>query len=94
MGLFGDVFDEVAVDDAAVGVDYDDGAGQQAFKRAVDKLDAIVSDERGGAERRGDDDILDVVGGAESRHCERQIHADADDRGVFALGGFGVETAH
>ena len=94
VGLMGDFVDQVGVYHIAVGVEYDDGAGEQAGERAVDELEAVFVCELRRTEGRGGHYIVDALGGAEAAQGEGQIHRYAYDSHIGYVGSHLVEAAH
>ncbi|MPM16628.1 hypothetical protein SDC9_63009 [bioreactor metagenome] len=91
--LGGDLGDQLGVQHGAVGVDHDDGPGQQPLHAAVGELDAEGGAEVG-AERGAGHDVVEALGAAEAARRERQVGGRADHDGVLEAGGQLVEPAH
>lgn len=94
VGLVGDLVDEFAVDYLAVGVEDEDGTGEEPLQWTVDELNAVVACELRRAESRGGDYILQTFEGAETAGGKWKVGGDAEHHGIFLLGSLRVEAAH
>lgn len=94
VGLVGDFGDELGVDDAAVLVEDDDGAGEKAGHGAIGDEDSVFLAEARVAEGGEGYDIVDALGGAEAGVGEGEVLGDGQDDGVLHAGGELVEAAH
>ena len=94
VGLLGDFGNEFLVDDVVLGVEDNDGAGEEAGERSVHHEDSVGVTELGAAERRERDDVGDAFGGAEAGVGKGEILGDGQDDGVGHGGRQLVEFAH